>query len=109
MFKKFTESYFHFDDSTNFFWFNFNVFSFIGLSPWRNDSSYRIFKFCSSSMMIVLWFFIIANFYNQLVLMNLEAFTESFSQYIVHMMGLYKFVVLVSLTEKQQESRWDVV
>ena len=92
------KSFFYFDNSSNFFWFYFKIYRVIGLSIWEcNERLYKFFKFISIICLIGFWFFVATNFYNQLVLWNLDVFIETFSQHMIQVMGLYKFISMVNI------------
>jgi hypothetical protein len=96
MFANIWKKYSHFDGSSNFFSFNIRVYYWIGLSLWHNSERfYKIFTVISASFLIGYWYFILSDFYHHLFPVNLDSFMESLSLYIVHLMGLYKFILLV--------------
>lgn len=96
MFANIWKSYSRFDNSSNFFSFNIRVYYWIGLSLWHNSERfYKIFTIVSALFLTGYWYFILSDFYNHLFSLNLDAFMESLSLYIVHLMGLYKFILLV--------------
>jgi hypothetical protein len=96
MLRKLLKSYFNFDKSTKYFWLNLNVLKYVGLSPFYKGKSYLFCKVGSTILLTIFWYFIITDTANKVMSRNWDSFMESFSLYMVHLLGLYKFSQIVS-------------
>lgn len=94
--KKIFGDVFYFSKDSNFFSFNIKMFVFSGVSLWHHGFAYRVINVLAAIFIIIFWLFALKDFTNHLVPFQANNFMLSLNIVVIHLMGLYKFLLLVS-------------
>lgn len=91
--KSLLRKIFDFNDSSNYFIFCDLLLGITGLNL-------KSFRKCFGSIaifsMLIQWFFISQDFYNFINPFNLDLIMSGLGGYLIYMMGMFKFIVIVS-------------
>lgn len=101
--KKIFGDIFHFSKDSNFFGFNYKMFVFSGVSMWHHSLGYRAVNIFAGTFITIFWMFSLKDFANHLSPFEANSFMLSLNIVVIHLMGLYKFLLLVSIV------RWFII
>lgn len=87
-----------FDENTNVFYFNIKLFQSIGVSVWHDGPVYKFLKLMVAILLAIFWMFKLTDFYNHLQPFVFDKFMECLSFNILHLTGLYKFLIVVRVS-----------
>lgn len=73
------------------------MFVFSGVSLWHHSLGYRTVNIIAGTFMTIFWMFSLKDFANHLFPFEANSFMLSLNIVVIHLMGLYKFLLLVSI------------
>lgn len=98
--KKIFGDILYFSKDSNFFSFNYKLFVFSGVSMWHHSFAYRAVNVFAGTFITIFWMFSLKDFFNHLYPFRANSFMLSLNIVVIHLMGLYKFLLLVSLFDE---------